>query len=153
MKFLQILVLGFLLFALKLPILAQESSSTILTGRILELQGAVIPNLEVKATSWKNIKYETRTNEDGVYSLKLPDGLYTFEVNAEQIKTNAFETFKLKNYRIVPAYDGKINLDVSLSVINGGLVGVLTIESPKINKTKTNKKEKNKSKRKNKNNK
>ncbi len=144
MKILQIFFFSFLLLALKLPIQAQENVSTTLIGRILSLEGYLMPNIKVKAISQTNIEYETRTNEDGAYSLKLPRGLYTFEVNAEQTKTNAWETVRLNNYRIVPAYDGKINLDISLSAIGDGIVCVLTVETPEMNKRKTSKRLKNK---------
>ncbi len=127
---------------------AQHKSFIQLTGRIFDSNGAVIPNIKVEAFSKTKEKFEQRTNEDGVYSLNLPEGIYTLGINRQEVKYNLFEFVKFENYRIVPAYDGKINLDVPLSAIGDGVICSLTVSSSS-EKPKESRKHKTIKKRKN----
>jgi hypothetical protein len=120
---------------------AQQKTSTQLTGRVFDLIGALIPGIKVVAYSQKKVEFEQWTNEDGVYTLDLPEGIYTLEVNSQTVKYNAFETVKFENYRIVPVYDGKINLDIPLPFIGDSILCILDISdsSEKLKQSKKNK--------------
>ena len=133
MKLLQVLVL-----IVGLVVLANAQKTSV-SGTVYDSNGAVILETKVYATNAKGQKIETIVNTEGNYLLELPVGAYTIEFNA----TN-FEKVKLENYKIVNSYTGKMNLDISLSVIGNGIVCMLTVESPKTNKDVGNKKTKNK---------
>ena len=148
MKILSCLFLSSVILAFCFSAQGQQKPTIQLTGRIFDLNGALIPNIKVEAFSKTKEKFEQRTNEDGVYLLNLPEGIYTLEINRQQVKYNLFDFVKFENYRIVPAYDGKINLDIPLSVIGDGVICSLTVsdssEKPKeTRKSKTLKKRKN----------
>ena len=106
---------------------AQQNSSVKLVGGILDLQGAVIPFINVSAISKSKIIFTVQTDGDGVFSLDLPVGIYDLEFNRQIIKYNAFDFVEFKNYRIVPAYDGKINLDIPLGIVGNGVICLLDV--------------------------
>lgn len=111
--------------ALVVCIQAQEIS---LTGRVLDPNGAVVPNIAVTTVVGKR-KLEARTNEDGIYSIRLIAGVYTLTVNPQIVRMNGFETLVLKGFRISPAYDGKMTLDFSLPIYGDGVICRLTVAS------------------------
>ncbi len=133
MKLLQVLVL---IFGLVVLANAQKTS---LSGTVYDSNGAVILGTKVYATNAKGRKIETIVNTDGNYLLELPIGIYTIEFNSANFKSVRFE-----NYQVVNSNTGKMCLDISLSVVGTGVVGVLTVESPKNNKRKSNNKSRNK---------
>ena len=65
----------FLFFVLVLSGRSQTNQITLITGTVYDVNGAVIVNASVTATDQKNQKFETRTNDDGIYNLKLPFNL------------------------------------------------------------------------------
>ncbi len=87
-----------------------------LSGRIFDLNGAVIAGMKIVAISQAKVKYEQRTDGEGIYLLNLPPGVYKFEINKQSIKYNSFEFLRFKNFRVVPSYDRKMNLDFSLNL-------------------------------------
>lgn len=126
--------------SLIVPARAQEIA---LTGRILDGNGAVIPNIVV-TTKLDGKEIEARTNEDGVYLILLKSGIYTITINPQRVRMNAFETLVLDGFRISPANDGRMNLDLSLPVHGDGVICELMVtssnERPRPRrKTKTNK--------------
>lgn len=110
-----------------------------LNGRVFDVNGAVIPNIKITAHNLEKKIYESRTNENGTYVLSLPVGIYSLEINSQNIRFNGFETIKIENYRVVPSNDGKMNFDVSLPVYGDGVICRLTVVSEgseKLSKTK-----------------
>jgi hypothetical protein len=116
MKVLQILVL---VFGLSVFANAQESS---LTGAVYDAQGSVITKAKVIATNEKGENFETVTNEDGIYVLKLPFNVYYANDNFKiakysiLVEANGFGRFTYNNFKFVPSYTGKMSLDVALEV-------------------------------------
>ncbi|MBI3684002.1 MAG: TonB-dependent receptor [Acidobacteria bacterium] len=75
-------VLPLLFFAARM---AAQSPEATISGVVTDPQGAVIPNVEVTATSLdRGVKTATRTNPAGFYSLRsLPIGSYTVTADAD----------------------------------------------------------------------
>jgi hypothetical protein len=118
MKALQTLV-----FILGLSIVG-FSQDTALRGSIYASNGALIQFAEVKAKSKDSKEYSSRTNEDGVYELNLPIGIYTIEFNAIN-----FEPVILKNYRVIKSSGQKMHLDISLNVVGDGIICELIVQN------------------------
>lgn len=89
-----------------LHINAQIPKST-LTGIVCDQVSGVIPKAKVKIRGNKNTKYFVETNDDGIYEISLPDGVYTLEFEA-----SGHKSFKVKEYRI-GTYQ-KLRLDIVL---------------------------------------
>ena len=137
MKILQILV-----FILGLSI-AGFSQNANLSGSIFDPYGALIQFAEIRAKSKDHKEYASRANENGVYDLNLPVGVYTIEFNAIN-----FKPVKLNNYRVIIALGKKMHLDISLNIVGYGTISELVVPSDENSNKKTNK-----SSRKRKNNK
>ena len=105
MKVLQILVLifGLTFFA--------NAQSAVLSGTVYDHYGSVIPSSLVKLRDSKGKEYQTYSNEDGVYQIKLAKVFYSIEIN-----TNLFKSFRIKKYFVPPFNNGKIYLDVALDI-------------------------------------
>jgi hypothetical protein len=128
MKILQILV-----FILGLSIAGFSQNAT-LSGSIFDSYGALIQFAEIKAKSKDNKEYSSRANENGVYELNLPVGVYTIEFKAIN-----FEPVKLKNYRIINTYGQKMYFDISLNIVGDGTICELVVQSDENSNKKTNK--------------
>ena len=89
---------------------AQEYRAT-LTGRILDIQGAVIPSVKVLATQLEtNAHFETSSGADGQYTLPfLPPGNYRVRVEAP-----GFKLFVRDGIRA--STGERIGLDISLEI-------------------------------------
>lgn len=139
MKSLQVLflILGLTIFA--------NAQKVNLSGKIYDASGAVIPGIKVSANSEGSL-YEQVTNEEGLFNLNLPVGIYNLEINPRTESFNGFQTIILKNYRIVSADNGKLNLDMSLPTADSPIC-ILDISSDEISPKKLtqNKVKKNKS--------
>ena len=103
MKGLQILVLILVLAGFA------NAQNTVLTGRVYDWQGAVILGIKIKAKDKSGKFYTAKQNDDGVYSVELPKGVYSLEFQSMD-----FKTFKIKKYRVVKAHQNKMYLDVVL---------------------------------------
>ena len=70
------------LVAVPHPTYAQSTNAS-LTGRVLDPQGAVVPGVQIKVTSYdKGVSYAGETNSDGIYHIPvLPPGLYRMDVS------------------------------------------------------------------------
>lgn len=141
MKVLQIVIL---IFALNIFANAQN---TILSGKIFDSNGAVMPGIKVVAYSQSKVRHEQLTDGNGIYTINLPVGIYNLEINKQNGNYNGFDFVSFKNYQIVSTDDGRMNLDFSLPLIGDGIICELIVESPKAT---TNKSKKKISKRKNK---
>ena len=125
MKVLRILVLilGFVIL-----VKAQTNDKSVLTGTVYDAAGAVVPGVKVTATNEKGLKFEAQTNVDGVYVFKLPFNSFDAKASSGAFRTAkyeiivdltnlGFEKFVLKDFKFVPSYTGKMNLDIALDVI------------------------------------
>ena len=127
MKFLQILVL---IFGLVVCVNAQNSEKLFLmSGTIYDLNKAVVVATKITAESENGKKFNTVSNNEGVYKLSLPFGKYTIEFQQEGFKLSRFinfENFSLPERR----------LDVTLEVgrcedCNGAIYGERNDEKDK----------------------
>ncbi|HEX8491663.1 MAG TPA: carboxypeptidase-like regulatory domain-containing protein [Pyrinomonadaceae bacterium] len=87
----------------------------ILTGVVYDINGAVIIyDTTVVARDSKGRKYEAATNDEGVYRLELPLGLYRIEVSA-----NGFCPEQAERFRVVNSTHGRMSLDFVLEAAEG----------------------------------
>lgn len=96
-----VLIFGLSIFA--------NAQKAILTGTIYDRQGAIIPNVSVKVIAKSSKQYEVKTDDNGVYEVKITTGIYTVECSA-----HGFKSFKMKNYFVPLSYKGKVFLDIAL---------------------------------------
>lgn len=173
MKILQVLVL---IFGLAITVISQTNYTTVLSGTVYDANGAVIPKTIIKATNEKGEKFETETDDEGLYVLNLPYNKYDTKTTTDfrvasyeiivDLTDRGFEKFVLKDFKLVPSYLGKMNLDIALDTDNsncgaGGCIQSEPVEpsNPQISDKILQKpleelpKDQNKTKRKNKNNK
>ena len=144
MKVLRILVL---IFGLTVFVNAQKAT---LSGTLYDAVGAVIPEVKVTAVNERGEKFETVTNDDGVYSLSLPYNLYEARTSSANFRIakfeiiidleyRGFEKFLIKEFKFIPAYSGKMFFDIALDVKNPepcGYAGAGCLETPIIEDTK-----------------
>lgn len=113
------------------------AQKTMLSGTVYDAYGAVIVGASVTATDRENRRYETKTSDDGVYSLSLPFNEYAsrdknknFRLARYEITVSAygFEKAVFKDFRLVPAYGGKMQFDIGLDV--GSVSGPIVIRNP-----------------------
>ncbi len=119
MKVLQILVL---IFGLSVFANSQARAKVFLSGNVYDANGALIIGTKVTAINEKGEKFESITDDEGKYVLNLPFKIYNsdadfkvakFDITAEH---KHFEKLVLKNFKFVPSYKGKMNLDLALDV-------------------------------------
>ncbi len=110
-----------LAFLLAAPAIAQNSSG-IISGRITDPAGAVVPNAHIVVTHVPtNVDWASESNTDGIYRIPgLPDGPYKLVVTATGFKKYVREGFSL---RIGENLDVDLKLEVgaineSISVVN-----------------------------------
>lgn len=109
------------------PVVAQQPNTIQLTGRILDPTGGIVSGISVVAYSQTKTKYEASADQNGVYSLNLPRGIYNLEINRQDVKYNAFKLIKFNNYQIVPTQNGKLNFDIALSLEGYGILCELIV--------------------------
>src|SRR5260370_27103688 len=82
-----------------------------ITGTVTDSTGAVVPNVTITATNTStNLKYDTKTNEAGVYNLQfLPIGQYSLSTEAAGFKKTVLGPFGLETNQIAP-------IDISIVV-------------------------------------
>jgi len=137
MKAFQILALIFGLVVLT------NAQKPVLSGTVYDASGAVVPGAKVTAIGEKGERFEAETNDEGVYILNLPFNLYDsksvssdFRIAKYEIivdlTNRGFEKFVLKDFKFVPSYKGKMNLDIALDTDNSncGAGGCLPPEPP-----------------------
>jgi hypothetical protein len=76
------------LFLVSLPLLAQSPTATV-NGQVRDTTGAVVRDAEVQLINDRtNIKYPTRTNSEGIYSIiGVAPGIYRIQVSKTGFKT------------------------------------------------------------------
>ena len=144
MRISQVLVL---IFGLTIFVNAQKA---FLSGTLYDAVGAVIPEVKVTAVNEKGEKFETVTNNDGVYSLSLPYNLYEARTSSANFKIarfeiivdleyRGFEKFVVKDFKFIPAYSGKMFFDIALDTKNPepcGYAGADCLKTPILEDTK-----------------
>jgi hypothetical protein len=115
MRFLRIV--GFV-FLLALAANAQQAK---LTGNITDEHGAVIPDARVEFSGGEGRLFQGKTNDEGIYSVELPSGLYQIVVSRQP-----FTKFVIADYW-VPQH-GSMKLDVSLRCIDCKLIECPIVE-------------------------
>src|SRR5260370_7201805 len=85
--------------------MAQTITGSI-TGTVTDSTGAVVPNVTITATNTStNLKYDTKTNEAGLYNLQfLPIGQYPLSTEAPAFKTTVLGPFGLQTTPIAPSH-------------------------------------------------
>jgi hypothetical protein len=100
-----------------------SNKTSILTGNVYDPMGALIVNAKVTAVNQKGEKFETHTNDEGVYTLNLPFNEYqpTFSYRIAKyditVEFVGFEKFILKDFKIIGGYAEKMHLDFALDVL------------------------------------
>lgn len=81
-------IFGAFLFLVSLPLLAQSPTATV-NGQVRDTSGAIVRDAEVQLINDRtNIKYPTRTNSEGIYSIiGVAPGLYRIQVSKTGFKT------------------------------------------------------------------
>lgn len=82
-----------------------------LSGVVYDISGAVITNAFVSVKTTGNWSNQTKTNEEGLYELKLLPAIY--EIEFESV---GFKKLTLSKFRVVNSFSGKINNDIVLEV-------------------------------------
>ena len=83
----------------------------VLTGLVYDDHGAVITNAILRVRGADKTERVARTNEDGVFEIKLKPGNYSI-----QVESPGFQTAIVEKFRVIPSYKGKQNLDIALEV-------------------------------------
>jgi len=119
-------------FDINLKPLAKEQNISILSGSVYDANGALIIKAKVTAINEKGEKFETLTNDTGIYVLNLPFNLYDtsksvidFKIAKYEIivESEYFEKFIIKDFKFVPSYKGKMNLDFALDLLENDNCG------------------------------
>jgi len=98
----------------------KEEKQMLVTGTVYDPSGAAIPGVNVTVEAESNTVFQTQTNADGHYEMRLLPGKYSV-----QFSSPGFKRTVLDNFRIVNAASGKIWHDVILeigSVVNAPIV-------------------------------
>jgi hypothetical protein len=121
-----------------IQLVSDKKPLIVLSGTVYDANGAVLVNARITATDETGRKFETVTNAKGVYELNLPYKNYEQQTDFRMTKYGIaasheyFETYVLKNFYIVPAYKGKMMLDLALNLAqteNCGVGGCIQLES------------------------
>lgn len=83
----------------------------ILSGTVYDDNGAVVGGAIVKITGSDEKEFISKTNEEGVFEIRLFPGNYFI-----QVEMPGFQTFRLEKYRIAPSFKSRMNLDIVLEV-------------------------------------
>lgn len=128
-KLIRFLCLACSLLLLPLPTLAQQSARATLSGRIVDVHGAVIPQANIAVTQRATgSKSAAVSNDDGLFTLtNLPPGDYEVQVAASGFATRTYGNVTLQ-------VGQSVTLDTTLEV--GALTGSMPITAsiPLINR-------------------
>ncbi len=126
-------------FEINLKPLAKEQNTSILSGSVYDAYGALIIKAKVTAINEKGERFETETNNEGIYILDLPYNPYSsgnidFKIAKYEIivEKENFEKTIIKDFKFAPSYTGKVNLDFALDVFAN--INTITIQRDKNNK-------------------
>lgn len=84
-------------------------NQTILSGTAYDDNGAVIVYATIKFRGSDNVEQVTKTDDEGVFEIKLKPGNYFI-----QVESLGFKPLRIEKYRIAPSYKGRQILDVVL---------------------------------------
>lgn len=119
-----LLILAFSAFA--------SGQRSVLTGRLYDAYGAVIPRASITATDTDGKVFETKVSDDGRYELTLPYSPYSatgpyrmirYRISADA-RTMGFKVVAIKDFAFVPAFGGKMYLDFAMDVIDPEPCGI-----------------------------
>jgi hypothetical protein len=96
------------------PAVTFSGGAGAITGTITDPSGAVIPNVLVTAThKFKDLTFEARTDESGVYLLRnLPSGFYRLTFNVQ-----AFMPAEIENVQVQSSNLTKVNLEMQVGAV------------------------------------
>ena len=92
----------------------RNTSQIFLTGTVTDQFGAIIQKAKVKVTGNKQ-KLTAETDENGLYKINLPEGIYTIEFEA-----SGHKSYKIKDYRIIS--NQSMSLDIALYAISTPII-------------------------------
>ncbi len=87
----------------------QNTNQYFLSGTVTDQLGAIISKAKIKFVGNKQ-KFNTETDENGLYKISLPEGIYNIEFEA-----SGHKTYKIKDYRM--GSNQSMNLDIALYAI------------------------------------
>ena len=99
-----------------------NAQQSILTGTIYDAYGSVVMKAKVTATDPKGKRFEAVTDDEGRYHLRLlyneygkksPFAMMKYKI-AVDATTQGFKIVTIKDFNFVPAFGGKMFLDVAL---------------------------------------
>jgi hypothetical protein len=106
-----VLLLSFGVFAQSPDSVQTNGPKTMLTGVVYDINGAVVVDTLIVAYKRDGKKYETATNDEGVYQIELPLALYAIQVGA-----SGFCPAQVDRFRVINLPHGKMSLDFVLEV-------------------------------------
>lgn len=123
MKFLGMAAFG---FAITLAVVASAfAQKSELTGTVYDANGAVVVGAKISALSSDGKKFETVSNDRGVYILSLPFNKYDASRGFKEsrydiyVESVGFRRSETKGYVFIPSQFGKMNLDIGLEISPG----------------------------------
>ena len=123
-KFIYCLIIVFSSFVI---LNAQDADKTTLKGHVMDTTGADAPGMKIKIQDKKGKTFETLTDAEGFYSIKLPTGNYLIEI----VSNNSLFGIKVENYITAPT---EMTLDIVLEIDRNAP----TTNNPKWRKGKRN---------------
>lgn len=102
----------FIIFLLNCSSFGQTNNVTTLTGVVTDRDGAFIPSAYVLLESETKKKFETKTNQDGIYRIDLKPGVYSVKITHIP-----FSDLLIKDYQIASNRKTMV-LDISLICAN-----------------------------------
>jgi phosphatidate phosphatase APP1 len=90
-------------------LIAQDTDKTRLNGHIMDTTGASAPGIKIKIQDKVGKTFETLTDAEGFYSIKLPTGNYLIEI----VSSGGLFGIKVENYKTAPT---KMTLDIVLEI-------------------------------------
>ena len=121
MRYLNMLLV---ILALSISGSSQSDGNSKLTGIVYDAHGAVVGRAKVAAVSAKGEKFETITDDEGIFVLNLPFSKYDNKsvVNFKEAKYDiivdspGFARSITKGFVFVPSYKGTMHLDIGLEI-------------------------------------
>ena len=122
MRVLQLLVL---IFGLAVITNSQNIDKAILSGTVYDQIGGTIQNAKIIITDKNNKRFETVTNESGVYEIELPFTMYKGNYNIRislitkysiRVESRGFRVTEIKNFNFIQPKSRKMQLDIALEV-------------------------------------
>jgi hypothetical protein len=116
-------------FDIKLKPLTNEKNTSILRGTVYDQLGEVIQSAKIIIIDRNGKRFETLTNENGAYEIKLPFTVYkeNYDIRTSpitkysiKVESRGFRIAEIKEFNFTQSKSGKMELDFALEV---GLIG------------------------------